>query len=52
MIAAIVRTSFRALRRDRGAFILSFVLPVAFFSIFAVIFSQTPTARQRSAWPS
>ncbi len=41
MIAAIVRTSFRALRRDRGAFILSFVLPVAFFSIFAVIFGQT-----------
>ncbi|HEY3929156.1 MAG TPA: ABC transporter permease [Candidatus Koribacter sp.] len=41
MIPAIVRTSFRALRRDRGAFILSFVLPVAFFSIFAVIFSST-----------
>ena len=41
MIFAIVRTSFRALRRDRGAFILSFVLPVAFFSIFAVIFGQT-----------
>lgn len=40
MIAAIVRTSFRALRRDRGAFILSFVLPVAFFSIFAVIFGS------------
>jgi ABC-2 type transport system permease protein len=41
MISAIVRTSFRALRRDRGAFILTFVLPVAFFSIFAVIFSQS-----------
>jgi ABC-2 type transport system permease protein len=41
MIGAIVRTSFRALRRDRGAFILTFVLPVAFFSIFAVIFSQS-----------
>jgi ABC-2 type transport system permease protein len=27
-----------ALRRDRGAFALSFVLPIAFFSIFAVIF--------------
>ena len=38
MIAAIVRNGFRALRRDRGAFILSFVLPVAFFSIFATIF--------------
>jgi ABC-2 type transport system permease protein len=41
MIFAIVLTSFRALRRDRGAFILTFVLPVAFFSIFAVIFSQS-----------
>ena len=41
MIPAIVLTSLRALRRDRGAFILSFVLPVAFFSIFAVIFGQT-----------
>jgi ABC-2 type transport system permease protein len=41
MIFAIVLTSFRALRRDRGAFILAFVLPVAFFSIFAVIFSQS-----------
>ena len=41
MIAAIVRTSLRALKRDRAAFILSFVLPVAFFSIFAVIFGQT-----------
>ena len=27
-----------ALRRDRGAMVLSFVLPMAFFSIFAVIF--------------
>ena len=41
MIAAIISTSFRALRRDRGAFIMSFVLPVAFFSIFAMVFSQT-----------
>ena len=28
-----------ALRRDRGALTLSFVLPVVFFSIFAVIFA-------------
>ncbi len=41
MIAAIVRTGFRALRRDRGALILSFVLPIAFFSIFAMVFSNT-----------
>jgi ABC-2 type transport system permease protein len=47
MIPAIVRTSFRSLRRDRGAFILSFVLPVAFFSIFAVIFSSTRNSTPR-----
>jgi len=40
MISAIVRTSLRGLRRDRGAMLLSFILPVAFFSIFAVIFGQ------------
>ena len=38
MIAAIVHNAFRSLRRDRGAMILSFVLPIAFFSIFGVIF--------------
>ena len=38
MIATIVRNGFRALRRDRGALILSFILPVAFFSIFAAVF--------------
>jgi len=34
----IVRTGLIALRRDRGALALSFILPIAFFSIFAVIF--------------
>jgi ABC-2 type transport system permease protein len=38
MIAAIVHNAFRSLRRDRGALILSFLVPIAFFSIFAVIF--------------
>ena len=38
MMAAIVRNGFRSLRRDRGALILSFVLPIAFFSIFGMIF--------------
>ena len=46
MIAAIVRTAIVSLRRDRGALALSFILPVVFFSIFAVIFggrrSSTP----------
>ncbi len=38
MIVPIVRTGLMALRRDRGALAMSFILPVAFFSIFAVIF--------------
>jgi ABC-2 type transport system permease protein len=38
LISAIVRTGVVSLRRDGGAFALSFVLPVAFFSIFAMIF--------------
>jgi len=38
LIFPIARTALIALRRDRGAFVLSFVLPIAFFSIFAVIF--------------
>ncbi len=38
MMLHIARTAATALRRDRGALLLSFVLPVAFFSIFAVIF--------------
>ncbi|HJW98722.1 MAG TPA: ABC transporter permease [Terriglobales bacterium] len=35
---AIIRTAMASLRRDRGALSLSFILPVVFFSIFAVIF--------------
>jgi ABC-2 type transport system permease protein len=38
LILPIVRTAMISLRRDGGAFALSFVLPVAFFSIFAMIF--------------
>lgn len=38
MILHVARTALIALRRDRGAFVLSFILPIAFFSIFAVIF--------------
>ena len=34
----IVRTALISLWRDRGALALSFILPIAFFSIFAVIF--------------
>ncbi len=38
MIFNIVRTALIALRRDRASLALSFILPIAFFSIFAVIF--------------
>ncbi|HYQ90013.1 MAG TPA: ABC transporter permease [Candidatus Binatia bacterium] len=40
MILSIVRTGFMNLRRDRGALILSFLVPIAFFSIFAGIFGS------------
>jgi len=39
LIFAIVRTAVVSLRRDRGALLLSFILPIVFFSIFAVIFA-------------
>ncbi|MGD0157242.1 MAG: ABC transporter permease [Terracidiphilus sp.] len=49
MILNVARTALIALRRDRGAMVLSFVLPLAFFSIFAVIFGRqsnsTPTVK-------
>ena len=38
MIFSIIRTAWAGLRRDSGALALSFVLPIVFFSIFAVIF--------------
>jgi ABC-2 type transport system permease protein len=38
LIVPIIRTSLIALKRDRGALVLSFILPLAFFTIFAVIF--------------
>jgi ABC-2 type transport system permease protein len=38
LIFSIIRTALVSLRRDRAALALSFILPVAFFSIFAVIF--------------
>ena len=39
MILAVARTHFAKLKRDRAALVLSFVLPVVFFSLFATIFS-------------
>jgi ABC-2 type transport system permease protein len=49
MIVNIFRTGWMNLRRDRAALMLSFVVPVVFFSIFAAIFgaqkSKTPKTR-------
>mgnify|MGYP001458455713 CR=1 FL=1 len=50
MIATLIRNSWKQLGRDRGAQVLAFVVPIAFFSIFAVIFgprgsSVTSTSR-------
>jgi ABC-2 type transport system permease protein len=38
MILPLIRNSWKQLSRDRGAQVLAFVVPIAFFSIFAVIF--------------
>lgn len=38
MIWSVVSKGFRSLRRDRGAMVLTFILPVAFFTIFAAVF--------------
>ncbi len=50
MIGTLIGNSWKQLRRDRGAQVLAFVVPIAFFSIFAVIFgpkgsSVTGTSR-------
>lgn len=38
MIFAVALTHFAKLKRDRAAFVLAFVVPVVFFSVFASIF--------------
>ena len=40
MISTIIKINFLNLRRDKAAFTLTFVLPVVFFSIFAMIFGR------------
>ena len=49
MIPAVLRTGLMNLRRDRPALGLVFLLPIAFFSIFAIIFggqrNSTPRVR-------
>ena len=38
MIFAVARTHFAKLKRDRAAFVLAFIVPVVFFSVFASVF--------------
>ncbi len=44
MIFAVAKNRLLNLRRDRAAFVLAFVLPVAFFTIFASIFAGSSRA--------
>jgi ABC-2 type transport system permease protein len=37
---AIIQTAIASLRRDKAALALSFILPISFFSIFAIIFGS------------
>ncbi len=39
MISAIVRTELANFKRDRAAVVMSFVLPIVFFTIFAIVFA-------------
>ncbi len=48
MILAVAKNRLMNLRRDRAAFVLAFVLPVAFFSIFAAIFAGSGKAATRT----
>lgn len=41
---AILRTALLNLKHDKAALVMSFVLPIAFFSIFALIFGRTDRA--------
>lgn len=43
MISTIVKINFLNLRRDKAAFMLTFILPIVFFSIFAMIFGRMNT---------
>lgn len=47
MILAVAKNRLMNLRRDRAAFVLAFVLPVAFFTIFAAIFAGSGRSTTR-----
>jgi ABC-2 type transport system permease protein len=49
LIWPIVRTAVTALRRDRASLALSFILPIAFFSIFAAIFGGARNSTNKIA---
>ena len=48
MIATVMRISLLHLLRDRVALILTFVLPLIFFSVFAAVFAPMDTASARA----
>ncbi len=47
MIVMLIRNAWRQLARDRAAQVLSFIVPLVFFSIFAVIFGGGPGGGSR-----
>ena len=51
MIATLLRVSRISLSRDRVAQAMSFLLPIAFFSIFALVFGQQRRAPPAAGTP-
>jgi ABC-2 type transport system permease protein len=47
MILAVARTHLARLRRDRAGFTLAFVVPIVFFSVFALLFGGPRGATRR-----
>jgi ABC-2 type transport system permease protein len=47
MILAVAWNRFLNLKHDRAAFVLAFVVPIAFFSVFAMIFGGSRSATRR-----
>jgi ABC-2 type transport system permease protein len=47
MILAVARTHLARLRRDRAGFTLAFVVPIVFFSVFALVFGGPRGATRR-----
>ncbi|MDA1307314.1 MAG: ABC transporter permease [Acidobacteria bacterium] len=51
MLGTLLRISWISMKRDRVVQALTFLLPIIFFSIFAIVFSQqsNPTGKVRVA---